>query len=119
MILKPDLLLNANGDLAIVNGDLQLTNGTQTLEQRIRRALLTFKGEWFLDEDIGIPYWEEILGQKDSIDAIKDVFIDAILKIEGVQELKDLKIKLNNEERGLEMNFTILDVDNNLIEIEI
>ena len=119
MILKPDLMLDSNSDLAIENGDLQLTDGKQTLEQRIKRALLTFKGEWFLDEDIGIPYFQEILGQKNSIEAIKAIFVDAILKIEGVQELKDLKIKLNNEERGLGINFTILDIDNNLIEIDI
>jgi hypothetical protein len=118
-MLEQDLLLNFSGDLAIENGDLQLTANKQTLEQRIKRALLTFKGEWFLNEEIGIPYFQDILGHKNSIATLKDIFINEIQKIEGVKELQDLKIKLDNQERGLEINFTILDDLNNILTMEV
>ena len=118
-MLEKDLLLHMNNDLVIQDGDLKLTNDKQSLEQQIRRALLTFKGEWFLDEELGIPYYQEILGQKSSINAIKAIFVDAIQRIEGVKELVELKVRLDDPARALFVNFTIIDYDNNTLKMEI
>lgn len=118
-MLERDLALNASSDLVIENGDLRLTNGKETLEQRIRRTLLTFKSEWFLDEDLGMPYYQEILGQKNSIGAIKAIFVDAIQNIDGLKELKDIKVKLDDIKRTLLIKFIVLDSNNNAIEMGI
>jgi len=118
-MLEKDLWIHLNNDLLIENGDLKLSNDKQGLEQQIRRALLSFKGEWFLDEGLGIPYYQEILGTKNSINAIKAIFVDAIQRLEGVKELVELKIRLDDPARALLINFTIIDWDNNVIKMEI
>lgn len=118
-MIEQDLLLDENGDLKISYGDLQLTGDENTVKQRIKLALLTFKGEWFLNEDLGIPYYQEILGQKNSLDSIKSIFIDAIQRIDGVKELQSLNIKLDDSSRNILIQFAVIDRNNNLIEMEL
>ena len=63
-MFKKDLLLSSDHDLAIIDFDLQLTTDQQAIAQRVKQSLLLFKGEWFLDRDLGVPYYEDILGTK-------------------------------------------------------
>lgn len=113
-----DLKLSEDHDLVIDGFDLQLTDDTEIVRQRIKQALLLFKGEWFLSVDLGVPYYEEILGEKNSIEAIKAILVNCIKKVEGVRELLNLDIKLDNN-RILKIHFNVLDEFNNLLEIEI
>lgn len=114
-----DLLFDKDGDLVIKNGDLKLTENKTVIQQQIKRALLTLKGEWFLNKDLGIPYYQEILGQKNSIDTIKDIFVAAIQRIDGVKELVTLNLHLDNLKRSLSINFTVIDSNHNIIEMEL
>lgn len=56
-----DFLADANGDLAIVNGDFAVVSGQAAVLQGIGHRTRMFKGESFLDEDVGLPWLEEIL----------------------------------------------------------
>lgn len=114
-----DLKLEQEGDLMISEFDLKLTTNSEIVEQRIRQALLTFRGEWFLNTELGLPYYENILAEKNSLQAIKAIFVDAIGKVEGVKELTKFEIKYDNDSRALAINFNLIDDFNNLIEIEI
>jgi hypothetical protein len=114
-----DLKLDQEGDLMISEFDLRLTTDSEIVEQRIRQALLTFKGEWFLNTQLGIPYYESILEEKNSLQAIKAILVDAIKKVEGVKELTKFEIKYDNDSRALAVNFNVMDDFNNLLVIEI
>ena len=59
-----DLKLDDDNDLVIENGDLSFTSGIEAIIQQCRVHLQIFQGEWFLNLDIGIPYWQSILGEK-------------------------------------------------------
>jgi hypothetical protein len=113
-MLSRDLLLSSDGDIAIIKNDLLLTIEAQTIEQRIRQELLTFKGEWFLNEELGIPYFKEILGSKNSIETIKNIFVNAIQNIEGVAELIKLDIQLENLKRIVSIEFSVRDSENHI-----
>jgi hypothetical protein len=115
-MLSRDLLLSSDGDIAIIKNDLLLTIEAQTIEQRIRQELLTFKGEWFLDEELGIPYFKEILGSKNSIETIKNIFVNAIQNIDGVAELIKLDIQLETLKRIVSIEFSVRDAENHLTE---
>lgn len=92
-----DILLDTNsissfyGDSVWVNGPLTKAGTTQpftqTVAQRLRIRLLSFQGEWFLDEDYGIPYWQRLLGQKPTKSAIDLIFQQQILDVSGVKEI--------------------------------
>ena len=116
---EKDLLLNYNHDLTIKDFDLCLTRDKQIMRQRIMQALLAFKGDWFLNVELGMPYYQEILGQKHSIETARAIFTAEIKKIDGVKELSELNIQLDDETRGLIVEFTVIDSGNNQINITI
>ena len=48
-------------DVQIVNGDLQLVGAGPAILQHILQRLGIFLGEWFLDNTIGVPYFQQVL----------------------------------------------------------
>lgn len=113
-----DLTLAQDGDLLIEKLDLKLTTEQEIVSQRLKQALLIFKGEWFLNVEIGIPYYESILGEKNSLQTIKAIFIETIEKVKGVKELMKFEIK-QPVNRALGISFSVIDEFDNLIELEI
>lgn len=90
-----DLLLDSSGDLVIENGDLVLTlagDDPGGVGQLIREAVLLVKGEWFLDLDAGVAYFERdgvdaseaILGQTFDAAKCETAFREAIAAVAGV-----------------------------------
>lgn len=117
--LNRDLLLDSKGDLAIVNGDLVLTDSSNNTAQAIRRRLCTFQGEWFLDESIGLPYFDDILGKGKFLSDIKVIYLREIQSVPEVAEILEFNIEENAVTRTLKINFTVRDDNGNVIEIEI
>jgi len=117
--MKYDLLLDSNHDLVIEDFDLKLTNSKEVLQQKLKQELLMFRGDWFLDIDAGIPYYQDILGQRNSIDAVRAIFIHAIRKVEEVKEIVSIDLNLNGENRTLEIKISVLDEFSNILNIEI
>jgi len=118
-MFKKDILLSSSHDLAIIDFDFQLTTDDQAVAQRVKQALLLFKGEWFLNQDLGIPYYDSILGTKNSIDTVRAIFVNAIRSVDGVKDLTELDIEFNDATRTLELKLTIIDNLNNEINIEL
>ena len=116
---EKDLLLGDKGDLVIKDFDIMLTNDKQILKQALRQELKTFKGDWFLDVDKGIPYYQDILGQRNSIDSVRAIFIEAIKSVEGVKEIVGLELNLNGKDRTLDVSITVLDEYNNTINVNL
>lgn len=56
-----DILLGPDNDL-VVDEDLHLVGGIDGVAQLCRVAVQMFAGEWFLDLDLGVRYWDVILG---------------------------------------------------------
>lgn len=79
------------GDIVWRNGPLRKEETTQSrvdvVAQRLLILLSTFRGEWFLDTEYGIPYFQSILGMKTSKSAVDLIFQKAILAENGVREL--------------------------------
>lgn len=85
-----DLLLASNGDLAFSNGQCPVTTSYEdSVAQRLEITLRTFLGEWFLDTEIGVPYFESIFIKQQNKSAIDIVFQEKILSdvdVEGIVE---------------------------------
>jgi hypothetical protein len=112
--METDILLDQNTyDLKIENYDLALTSEPTIAIQKTRQALLLFQGEWFLDDDAGMPYYQEILGSKSGLDRVQTLFIRGI---KSVPEIKDiLSFSLDFEDRKLSISFQAVDIYNNTI----
>jgi len=103
------------GDLLIAGGDLVLTSdvntaGTHPVLQDILARLRTWHGEWFLDNTIGLAYFETILVKSPDLTAISTAIKDAILSTPGVLTLDSFSTKVAAAERTLTVTFSVSSV---------
>lgn len=96
-----DLLLDANNNLVLVNGDFQFSKGLAGVVQECRIKLSMFRGEWFLNRDVGISYWQEILGRKPdrAIAAIVSEFYQTLMGVEDVVDVTRLAVEYSGTTR--------------------
>lgn len=93
------------GDLLIENGDLQLIDGIGAITQATVQRMRTLQGEVFLDLQLGVPYFQSLLGQRDGLIAFEQALQGAILGTPGVTALTYWKTDLNAAERRLDVTF--------------
>ena len=98
-----DLKLDGNGDLAIENNDLVLISGLDAIAQDCRIKLKFFKGEWFLDTRIGVPYFQSILGKKSN--TVSAILRKAILEVPGILSITSFEPTYDSIERELRVSF--------------
>lgn len=103
-----DLLLDSTtNDLVFVNGTSSVTQTqSEIVAQRLKIALYTFLGEWFLDTTLGTPWFQQILGKNRTQSTIDILFQTIIAADEGVIEIKDFSSTLGTD-RGYTMTFTV------------
>lgn len=96
-----DLKLGVDGDLEIKNSDLQLTTSDDAVRQHLQQRLRTFLGEWFLDLDVGVPYFQDILVKNPNINQIDGILKTKILTMPGVVELLSFTMDFDQSARSL------------------
>lgn len=101
-----DWKLDADGDLD-VGTDLAFAAGLDAVAQGVRIILLTFKGEWFLDLDHGVPYMQELLGYRFSPLKTQQAFRAAILTVPGVEEISSIEVSLSPATRALRVVWSV------------
>lgn len=79
--------LSPTGDYTFGSSQLNFLRDTpETVAQLVQTTLKLFNGEWFLNIDSGVPYFEGVLGKHTKQEA--DLTIqDAILNVQGVTSL--------------------------------
>jgi hypothetical protein len=82
-----------------------MTGDLPGIKQQVTLRLGFFKGEWFLDEDAGMPWYEEILVKNPNLLRIREIFREAILSVAGVQEITFLDLLFAAYSRTLSVNF--------------
>lgn len=100
-----DIKLDDDNQIVFVDGDLVLTTGIDAIVQSCRIALSMFQGEWFMNLDAGIPYWDQILAQKPVVAiAAARIFIRRELSlVDGVVDVTKLEIKYDNSTRTMKV----------------
>ena len=106
-ILRKD---NYGGDVIFYNYPLtreQMTCGLKSsVSQRLVTRLKTFKGEWFMDNTYGFPYFQEVLGKKINKEDVDAIYRREILKERGVKNLSYFKSTLSKD-RVYKLEFRI------------
>lgn len=86
-----DLVLDSGGNIAMARPGYALA-------QDVASAVRLFLGELFYDTSIGIPYFEEILGQLPPISLITGYVEKAALTVPGVVTARCIISSFNNRE---------------------
>ncbi len=101
-----DFLLDDDGDL-VVTTDVAFTSGIEGVAQLVRTRIQTFRGELFQDVDFGVPYWQDLLGQKFDIVRARAAFRDIILKTPGVLGLVTYSVEFDGPTRTLHVTWSV------------
>jgi hypothetical protein len=120
-----NLFLNPNKgeewDIVLDDGQIITVTGTEYIIQKVTQFLRFVKNETIPSGDYGIPYFEDILGQKNpDLSAIGQIFIDQISENEtlvalGVTDVSIGDITLKN--RGLVISKLKITVNNDTVEV--
>ena len=73
-----DLVVTENGDLEVIGSEVE--NNLQRLNIRLR----TYRGEWFLDTNEGIPWIQELLNTRNNKAAVDTAIRQAIINTQGI-----------------------------------
>lgn len=89
-----DLFLTTSGELAIVEG-------AEACGQHARQRLMTFQGEWFLDNTAGMSWLSDIMGKRYNPELAEAIVKNEILDTDGVTGISNFSVSFNNETRNL------------------
>lgn len=118
-----DILLVAgadgNYDIDLSSGDVQMVSGVAGVAQLCRTTLAMFRGEWFMDATVGIPYYENddvippvtasqaLFEQKFDQNKATRTFSRELLQVPGVAEVTLMEVTFDNKSRTLSVNFEV------------
>ncbi len=109
------------GDFTILKGRFLLISGPDAIVQSVKVRLLTLLGEWYLNTENGIPYYEgtpRIFSSKTSDNEASWIFRRAILDVKGVERINFFNFSKDvNLPRGFRLEVG-LDVEANGTTVE-
>nr|WP_234480868.1 hypothetical protein [Paraburkholderia aspalathi] len=94
-----DLVLDANDDIACASDPYQIA-------QDVASAVRTFRGECFYDTTLGLPYWQNILGQLPPASFIQSEIVQAALTVPNVVSATVVSLALNDRTFSGEIDVT-------------
>ena len=103
-----DIGLDGSGNIAV------LVDPSALLAQRIQCRLQTFKGECFLDREIGVPYYEEILKKNPDLGRIRSLLSSVISGVDGVDKILSLDLSFDRKTRMLSVTFRVIGQDGSI-----
>jgi len=104
-------------DLRLVAGHLSFFSGSNAISQKVKARLSFFKGEWFLDQNEGFPYWEDVLVNNPSMSKIYELFRRVISESPGVASLDSLDVSFDSVTRRLSVDFSLITDDGQIVDI--
>lgn len=103
-----DIALSAkNHDVIFVDGDILFIANAERVAQDVKIKLLTFYGEWFLNVEHGVPYFEYILDKDPNLLLIRQIFREKILEVDDVNGVDELDLDYDVRNRTLEVSFSV------------
>lgn len=115
-----DLKLDASHDLALSRtNDLQLIEGAARVRQQIKVTLLTFLGEWFLDDTWGVPYLEKIMVKSPKRAEIENVIRAKVRDVPGVISVPTVQVEIDAQARQGRITLPDIQTDHGAVSVSI
>lgn len=98
-------------DIFFEGGDLATLDGADAVTQHVQQRLWTFRGEWFLDTGVGIPYYQDVLTKSPNPRVIEGLFQAEIIQTPGIVELTAFTMDFVRASRKLTASFKAISTD--------
>lgn len=100
-----------SGDLDISTGNLVVRTDTgQLTAWKLSNLFSFFKGEWFMDVRLGIPYVQYVFVNNPNLTRIRDLFSRVIKSAPGVAAIASMVLDYNPRSRTLAATFQAITV---------
>lgn len=116
-----DVLLGEDGDI-VVDPVLGVTfvSGIAGVAQLVKISLRLFLGEWFLDLDAGVPYFQTILGKKYDAVTLRAEMVKAVVSVPGVVEILSLTLEFDGATREASVSLALrTEFGDTVVELEL
>jgi len=112
-----DLALDpVDRDLLVEDSKLVIIDGDAALVQHLIIRYNFFLGEWKLDTELGIPYFQEIFIKNPKSLTVRNIFRGVALGTPGIASLARFDLDLEPETRELAVTFTAVKDDGSLLD---
>lgn len=103
------LAISGSNDISLTNGQFDEVVDLTHLGQRVKDRLFTFRGEWFLDLQFGVPYLDEILGSSPpNLTVVASILKAEIRKsLEGEAVLTAFQVTFEGATREMKAAFVL------------
>lgn len=113
-----DLFLDETGNISLRKSET-LDELVDLICQRVKCRLQTFRGECYLDRNMGVPYFKEVMKKNPDLGKVRSLLAATIVGVEGVKSLEELKIKFDASTREYKVIFRALADNGNVVNGEI
>ena len=100
-----DVILNADGDLP---HRPRLAGGRERVEQRLRAALATFRGDLILDVKRGIDYPAVISARPVDVEALAALAVAELSRLDEVESVSAVEASFSSAERRISISATVI-----------
>lgn len=101
------LKLAGNNDIEISDNTLKIITDIDEIAQLLKTRLKLYRGEWFLNTSVGVPWLQEVLGKVNTKNGIESIIKDEILKTPGVRSLESFELDIDTVNRSLTVTFKV------------
>jgi hypothetical protein len=101
--------IDGKGDWTFGAGRASYADRSESVGQRVKTRLLSFRGDWFLDLAHGLP-WFQLIERPADLARIEREVKGQILRTDGVSQIIAFSMAPNVTTRQLNITTTIVDI---------
>ena len=98
--------LNECNDIFLNGNRISVNQDAEQVAQKVKTKLLFYRGEWFLDITIGVPYFQQVFVKPALIGTIESLIKSQIINTEGVNKLTSFSSNFDRNDRKFSVSFT-------------
>ncbi len=99
---------DSSGDLFV---PFTIIYGNEAFAQRLEHRFGFGRGEWFLDQRQGVPYFKHVLGKTADDRAIRTIFRSIILNTPGAKSITKFDLVYDKSDRSVALDFEATTTD--------
>lgn len=104
-------------DFIIKNGEFEIITDAEQTIQNIRERLLSYLGDYFLDLEHGVPYYQTIFTKPFNLTNVENIIKSKVLEDEDVTEFAQFTTTFDPERRSLSISMVVNTVYGSTVEV--